>query len=292
MLDYESIRAQLNNLSDQYNRDVACFCDYSPLGHYTGANSNVHQYVTICTNITPVVSTQVSTEQSLKKLLKTIHPDKIVLMFGTEMPTVSACASVIIQENMDFTSAVKFLNKELPENVVDDIFRKSNIDKPVFAEECDTCIDRHLDAEFVQLCRQYEEIRHCTLYGFVKQKLSNLFTTLTMDLNNLLTSIAMTLFAATRSYPTNAEELAMYREEHWLEFSLEDTTINLSRLAECFPSSSFSKTYTFVRDHVANIDASVTISQRTNYNALNTTKLLTYATKRVYESFTQSRATK
>ncbi len=292
MLDYKNINEKMDKLKNKYEFDVSNFKKYSPIGNVNYDYQNINfefELNKIKNENENLESNSNHTNQTIKKLLKVIHPDKIKLIFDEDIPELHNCSQQIIQKNLNFTDSIILLQKNLTKEIFNSICKKIDLDETTLNKilniEYEKNIDNHFDQEFLDLVKKYNQMQSKTLYNYINSRVTILFSNINSHLNELLSRINKILDILDPSYGIT-ENILMAREEFRLEYWLNNKEIDISDLTLYYPESKFAKTFTLITENLSiKLGGNIKI-QRFMYYGLNVPKEThTECTKYLYNKF-------
>ena len=253
MVNYKILNKKLDKLEKEYIENVNKFNKFSSIGNI---NYNSYTLNIIDENIIESIDNKIDLKKnkSIKKLLKLIHPDKIKIIFNEESPELLNCSNEIIHNNLDFSDAIKLLNKKVPKNVFIKICKKMELSENqinrIISNDCEKNIDCHFDQDFLNLVKKYNNMQCKTIYNYISNKVYILFSNLTTSFHELILQICTKLLIIDPFILGNVpENILMAREEFRIEHYLNSKTISILDLSLYYPNSNFTKTLEIIKEN-------------------------------------------
>ena len=263
-MNYDEIEIKLDKFETDYNNSVFMFNKYSEIGNikptktfhtYTYHDESCHKKDNDCeiTN-NDIILKQI--DNSVKKLLKIIHPDKIILVFGSEIPELLSCSITIIQNNLSLFDAIHLLYNNLPNELFHVVCNKINLTNEqiykILKIHKEEHIDELFDTKFLELIKKYNNMKSKTIYNYIQSQVTTLFINLNHNYSMLINQITYKIRIIENDWSCNDEEKIMSREDYPLETYLNKKTISLEVLANLYPNSEYGKTVAFINQHLFN----------------------------------------
>ena len=290
-MDYEEINAKLNKIQSNYDNDVLMFKQFSPVGDISYSmrkNINESEFNIINDNIN---IKDIDIDKTVKQLLKIIHPDKIKIIFGSEIPELLICSNEIIQKNLSIFQAITLLHKNLTTELFYNICHKIKLSNKqinsILQINIEESIDNHFDKTFLDLMKKYNDMKSKTLYNYIRIKVEILFNNLCSNYDILINQIKNKLNII-NNLSLNSEEKLMSCEEFLLENTLNDKMISLEELTNLYPDSEYAKTISFIKQHLVTkivFEKFYIKIEKYMYRQFNLTEHIDICTKNLYINF-------
>jgi hypothetical protein len=259
-MNYEEIETQLKNFETDYNNNVCMFNIFSEVGNLKRKKINCDFYntnkngVDCEINNNDIILKQI--DNTVKKLLKNIHPDKIIIIFGSENPELLDCSTKIMQNNLSLFDAIHLLYTNLPNELFYNICNKIKLSN----EQIDTILKTHkeehiddlFDKKFLELIHKYNNMKTKSIHNYIHSQVTVLFNNLNNNYATLIAKITYKIKIIEHDWTYNDEEKIMSREDYPLEKYLNKKTISLEVLAKLYPNSEYAKTVAFINQHLFN----------------------------------------
>lgn len=293
-MDPQKILETINQLQNKYEEDVKKFHHFSPISEIDV--KPIHINLNLDSKDVEIKDEKVN--NSIKQLLKIIHPDKIKMIFGSEhsqeeLDKLLECSTKIIQNDINFIESLKLIKEKTI--FFDIICKKLNLTKDqidkIIQINYEENIDSYFDPEFIDLVKKYNEIKSKTIYNYIYIKINALFSNWRSDLTALLENISSKIKIFT-NYDLTKEQRLMASEEFSLESQLFNKNINLHDLSKIYPNSEFTKTTNLIIETFPELNKMFTsyeikIERHMSlyFNFINTFGLLKPCTKYLYEKY-------
>ena len=260
-MNYEEIETKLNKFESDYNNNLLMFNKFSEVGNIK-QKKNFYNYNEYCNkngvdceiNNNDIILKEI--DNSVKKLLKIIHPDKITIIFGSEIPELLNCSTKIIQNNLSLFEAINLLYKNLSHELFYLICNKINLSNEqiykILELHKEENIDELFDKKFLELINKYNDMKSKTIYKYIQSQVTLLFVNLNSEYCILINQITTRLRNILNDWSFNYEEKLMLCEDYPLENALNKKTISLEVLAKLYPNSEYGKIIAFINQHLFN----------------------------------------
>lgn len=266
-MNYEEIETKLHKFETDYNNDILMFNKFSEVGNITRNNvikyeyCNKNDWENDCENDCEINNNDIilkDIDKSVKKLLKNIHPDKIIIIFGSEIPELLNCSNKIIQNNLSLFEAIILLYKNLPNDLFYNICNKINLSNKqihkILEIHKEENIDDLFDKKFLEVINKYNNMKNKSIYNYIRCQVNVLFSNLNNNYHILVIQITYRIrnIQNVCLFSLNNEEKLMLCEDYPLEYTLNENTISLEMLAKLYPNSEYAKTIAFINQHLFN----------------------------------------